>query len=122
MRRVRILGLGIILALFIGGFHEWSPARAAVSHVFGDGGKVYQFDAQCHRVTFAPPGISNGEAINILGQQVHCLVRRPDPFARCVKKLGPAPEVHVVAKDDWVGVDDLQAYVAAIGACSTARY
>jgi len=115
----------ILLAVLVGGL---TPAWGAVSHVFGDGGKVYQFDAQCHRTSFIPPGITTHEMVNVLGQQVRCLVRRPDPFARCVKKLGAAPTVegkfdHGDGKPgDWSGVDKLQAYVAAVAACSTARY
>jgi len=105
-----------------------ASASGAVSHVLGNGGVQYHFDAQCHRQSFIPPGISTREGVNVLGQQVRCLVRRPDPFARCVRKLGPAPTVvgkfdHGDGKPgDWSGVDKLQAYVAAVAACSTARY
>lgn len=104
-----------------------ASAYAQTAHIFGSGGKTYQFDAMCHRVTFVPPGISNHEAINVVGQQVWCLIRRPDPFARCVKAL-PVPDVPVARHDhgptgpaDWTNVDDLYAYVTAVGACSKAR-
>ncbi len=103
-------------------------AVAGTSHILGHGGVTYVFDAQCHRVTFIPPGISTKEGLNVTAQQVTCLVRRPDPFARCVKHLGPAPTVegrfdHGPGKPaDWAGVDDVAAYVAAIKHCSKARY
>jgi hypothetical protein len=105
-----------------------ATALAGTSHVLGNGGTVYKFDAQCHRVSFIPPGISTKEGLNVVAQQTRCLVRRPDPFARCVHHLGAAPSVvgkfdHGDGKPgDWSGVDKLQAYVAAVTACSTARY
>jgi hypothetical protein len=57
---------------------------------------------------------------------VHCLIRRPDPFARCVKKLGEAPAVrarvdHPKGFADWKGVDDLQTYVASVADCVSAK-
>jgi hypothetical protein len=114
---LRSIMVGATCALVAGG----SVAGAQTSHIFGDGGKVYQFDAECHRVTFAPPGISNHEAINVVGQQVWCLVRRPDPFARCVRHLGPTPQVSIWRKDDWKGIHALRDYVAALGDCSKAH-
>lgn len=92
-------------------------ASNGVPHVFGSGGKHYQFDSMCRRVTFVPPGISNHEAINVLGQQVKCLVHRKTDQAECVANLGDVPAVKVVKKDDWVGVDDLRAYVADLKGC-----
>lgn len=101
-------------------------ATAQTSHIFGNGGKTYQFDAMCHRVTFVPPGITTRESVNVLGQQVHCLVRRADPFARCVKNLGPAPQVakghtHPDGTSDWSNVDKVANYLANVSACSAAR-
>jgi hypothetical protein len=60
--------------LIIGGGSAF--AATGTPHAFGNGGKQYQFDATCHRITFVPPGITNHEAINVLSQQVKCLVRR----------------------------------------------
>ena len=100
-------------------------AYAGTSQIFGNGGKHYQFDAMCHRVTFVPPGISDHEAINVLGQQVYCLVRRPDHFAKCVDnnlKLPAAPvkrEDHGAGKPaDWTGVRGLYNYLVGISNCS----
>jgi hypothetical protein len=84
-------------------------------------------DAMCHREVAPAPGETLDMSVNVIGQQVHCLIRRPDPFARCVEKLGEAPPVegnfdHGPGKPgDWLGVDKLQRYVAKIGSCSTAR-
>ena len=123
MRRAIMLGLIIFAALFA------STAIGSVSHIFGRGGKAIKFDAACHRPSWASTNsltIKQGQ--NVVTQQARCLVRRPDPFARCVRKLGPAPTVegkfdHGPGKPgDWSGVDDLQAYVAAVAACSTAKY
>ena len=112
------------IAALLGGA---SVAGAQTSHIFGDGGKHYQFDAMCHRPGFLPPGITLKEQVNVLGQQVWCLVRRPDPFARCVKKLA-VPAAPVKKEDhgagnpaDWTGVDTLYTYVKAVGACSRAH-
>lgn len=113
----RTVIIGAVCAL-IGGV---ASAGANVSHVLGSGGKVYQFDAACHRTSFIPPGISVKEGLNVVAQQAKCLVRRPT-MAACVRKLGPAPEVRIVAKDDWVGVDKLQAYVAAVGNCAIGTF
>lgn len=102
-------------------------AGAQTSHVFGDGGQHYAFDAMCHRQTFVPPGISNHEAINIAGQQIRCLVRRPDPFAQCVRRLGVPPVVaeksdHGPGKPgDEIGAARLAGYVASVYACSRAH-
>lgn len=87
-----------------------TAAYAQTSHIFGSGGKTYQFDGVCHRVSFVPPGISNHEAINVLGQQVKCLVRREAMMRNCYRR------VVLVAKydhgrenpADWLGVDALQ--------------
>jgi hypothetical protein len=96
---------------------------AQTSHVFGDGGQTYAFDAQCHRLSFIPPGISTHEMVNVLGQQVRCLVRRPDPFARCVRKANLAV---VETADhgrgrpgDEIGAKDA---LAAVQKCASARY
>ena len=99
-----------------------ATAFAQTNHVLGNGGNVYTFDAACHRVSVLPPGLSVDEQVNVVAQQARCLVRRPDPFARCVRALGPAPKVTLYRKDDWKGVDKLDAYVAHVAACSEATY
>lgn len=114
----RTVLIGAVCAL-IGGA---ATAGAQTTDIFGKGGTVYQFDAACHRVTFVPPGITDHEALNVEGQQVRCLVRRPDPFARCVRQLGTAPAVTLWRKDDWKGVGKLARYVAAVSTCSKAHY
>lgn len=107
---------------------RWRPGHPhVVVHVLGNGGKQYVFDAACHRVSFIPPGISVAEGLNVIAQQTRCLVRRPT-FAACVHKLGPPPQVasredHGVGKPaDWTNVDKLQAYDAAVWACSDGTF
>ena len=41
---------------------------------------------------------------------------------RGVYHLGAAPSVTLYRKDDWKGVGKLARYVAAVSACSTAKY
>jgi len=124
MTRKRAALIGAVCALA----GSAATAGAQTTDILGHGGVTYVFDAQCHRVTFVPPGISTKEGLNVTAQQVTCLVRRPDPFARCVKRLGAAPSVvgrfdHGPGKPgDWTNVDQLQAYVSAVAACSKARY
>lgn len=103
-----------------------TAAFAQTNHILGSGGPVVQLDAMCHRAVVPEPGQTVEEDINVLGQQVHCLIRRPDPFARCVKKLGPAPaveagDVHPNGFADWKGVNHLQAYVASVADCASAK-
>ena len=102
-------------------------AGAQTTHILGRDGPTVPLDAMCHREVAPAPGETLDMSVNVIGQQVHCLIRRPDPFARCVEKLGEAPPVegkfdHGPGKPgDWLGVDKLQRYVAKIGSCSTAR-
>jgi hypothetical protein len=117
MTRKQTALIGALCALTAGG----GTAVASTNHLLGNGGTVYVFDPVCHRVSVLPPGISDHEMINVLGQQTRCLVRRPDPFARCVKKLGPAPAVTIWRKDDWKGVDKLRNYVNHVAGCSAAH-
>jgi hypothetical protein len=104
-----------------------NPAGAAISHIFGGGGKHYTMDAVCHRPSFAPPGLTDHEGLNVLGQQVHCLVRRKAKSDQCIKQLGPVPNVvgkfdHGDGKPgDWSGVDALRDYVANLQACVTTK-
>lgn len=71
--------IAVLAALILG---VSGTAYASTSHVFGRGGTHYAFDTMCHRVTFIPPGITDHEAINMLGQQSRCLVRRVPRYAR----------------------------------------
>jgi hypothetical protein len=119
---VKTIIIGAICAI-LGGT---SAAFAQTNHIFGDDGPVVKLDAMCHRPVVPVPGQSIEADINILGQQVHCLIRRADPFARCVKKLGTAPTVqarvdHPNGFADWKGVDELQAYVASVADCANAK-
>jgi hypothetical protein len=104
-----------------------TAAFAQTSHILGSDGPVVKLDAMCHRAVIEAPGQTLEADVNVLGQQVHCLIRRPDPFARCVKQLGPAPAVvgkfdHGPGKPgDWSGVDDLQQYVASVAECANAK-
>lgn len=74
----KLIAVALAAAVVGGG----SVALASTSHIFGKGGKQYSFDAVCHRVSFLPPGVSDHEALNVLGQQVHCLVRRSVKYSR----------------------------------------
>lgn len=104
-------------ALLAGG----TTALAQTSHILGHDGPTVPLSATCTRAVVPPPGESVEMSINVLGQQVHCLIRRPDPFAQCVKRLGPAPAVTLYRKDDWKGVGALRNYVNHLGACSKAH-
>ena len=66
---------------------------------------------------------------------------RDDVLFQCIRKLAvkankpqppstpqvdhcwdnPVPQVHIIRKDDWVGVQELRDYVAAVQACELAR-
>lgn len=116
MKKTIIIAAGAALAAGGG-----SQAGAAINHIVGHEGPQVALDGMCRRAVVAPPGESLEMSVNVIGQQVHCLIRRPDPFARCVKRLGPVPPVSVWHKDDWKGVDKLRNYVAKIAACSKAR-
>jgi hypothetical protein len=120
MKTVLIAAIAALLAGTAG-------AYAQTSHILGHGGPQIKLDAMCHREVVAVPGPNAMGQSNINAQQIKCLIRRPDPFARCVKRLGAAPTVvgkfdHGVGKPaDWSGVDKLQAYVAAVGQCASAQ-
>lgn len=96
-------------------------AGAQTSHILGHDGPTVPLTVKCQRAVVPPPGETLEMSVNVIGQQVHCLIRRADPFAQCVKRLGPAPAVSVWHKDDWKGVGALRNYVAALGACSKAH-
>jgi hypothetical protein len=119
---VKTIIIGALCAI-LGGT---TAAFAQTSHILGSDGPVVKLDAMCHRAVIEAPGQTIDADVNVLGQQAHCLIRRPDPFARCVKKLGAAPAVqarvdHPNGFADWKGVDDLQAYVASVAECAQAK-
>jgi len=119
---VKTIIIGALCAILGGS----TAAFAQTNHIFGDDGPVVKLDAMCHRPVVPPPGQTIEADVNVLGQQVHCLIRRPDPFARCVKRLGAAPavqagDVHPNGFADWKGVDRLQAYVASVADCANAK-
>lgn len=60
-------------------------AGANVSHIVGKGGEQVPLTEKCTRAVTPAPGETLSFSVNVIGQQVHCLIRRPDPFARCVK-------------------------------------
>lgn len=68
-------------------------AGAQTTHILGRDGPTVPLDAMCHREVSPAPGETLEMSVNVIGQQVHCLIRRPDPSARCVEKLGEAPPV-----------------------------
>jgi len=72
------------VAALIGGA---SVASGAVNHIVGHKGPHIKLDAMCRRAVTPAPGETLEMSVNVIGQQVHCLIRRPDPFARCVKHL-----------------------------------
>ena len=110
-----------------------TTAVASTSHIFGPGGDVPQLDAQCHRVGApvhwkAGPGVHQLRRFvlktdSVMGNQIHCLIRRKDDVQACVLELGPVPPVagrfdHGVGKPaDWLGVDSLQQYLAGLRGC-----
>ena len=94
-------------AALIGGA---ATATANVSHIFGNGGQQYTFDGVCHRTVVLPPGLSNGEAINFLGQQVKCLVQREARMRNCYRHATLTfMDDHHGKPGDWLGVDELKA-------------
>lgn len=101
-------------------------AGANVSHIVGHGGPTVQLTEKCTRQVVAAPGESLEMSVNVIGQQVHCLIRRPDPFARCVSSLKHGLPEQVVGKfdhgankpGDWTHVDQLYDYTLQIGLCA----
>ena len=89
-----------------------TAAYAQTSNIFGHGGTVYAFTDTCARVTIPRPGISDHEALNLLGQQVTCLAHREKRMRNCYAKatltfLGDHPQRG--PEGDWAGVDELKA-------------
>ena len=57
-------------------------AGAQTTHILGRDGPTVPLDAMCHREVAPAPGETLDMSVNVIGQQVHCLIRRPDPFAQ----------------------------------------
>lgn len=114
MKTVLVAATAALLATCATGF-------AQTSHILGSDGPHVKLDVTCRRAVVAPPGQTVEMDVNVIGQQVHCLIRRPDPAEVCRKRLGATPTVKLVRKDDWVGVKQLRDYVAALGDCSGAH-
>lgn len=64
-----------------------TSAFAIDNHIVGHKGPSVALDSMCRREVTPAPGETLEYSVNVIGQQVHCLIRRPDPFARCVKRL-----------------------------------
>lgn len=77
----RTLIIGAVCALAGGA----ATAAASTSHILGWNGPQVKLDVTCRRAVVAPPGESVARGLNVTAQQVKCLIRRPDPFARCVR-------------------------------------
>lgn len=80
MKTVLIAALAAVLATAASAF-------AQTSHILGHDGPKVPLTVMCKRAVVPAPGESLEMSVNVIGQQVHCLIRRPDPFARCVKHL-----------------------------------
>jgi hypothetical protein len=87
MTRKRAALIGAVCALA----GSATTAAAQTNHVFGNGGDAVQFDAACHRPSWAKPeNLNNREGDNVTAQQARCLVRRPT-FAACVRHWAQTP-------------------------------
>ncbi len=112
------------VAALIGGA---SVASGAANHIVGHEGPQVKLSEACTRLVVAAPGENLDMTVNVIGQQVHCLIRRPDPFARCVKHL-PLPPAPVGKFDhgatkpgDWTNVDQLYRFAMSVAGCSHQR-
>lgn len=74
MKRSTVGRTALLATLAIGS----GTAYAGTSHILGSGGPQVKLDAQCHRAVVAPPGETVKMDVNVLGQQIHCLIRRVD--------------------------------------------
>ena len=104
-----------------------ATALAGTSHIVGHPGPQVKLSEACTRIVVPPPGEKLTMTVNVIGQQVHCLIRRPDAFARCVRHLpSPLPPVgrfdHGAGKPaDWTNVDSLYRFAAGVQGCSHAK-
>lgn len=127
MRRTLIFMLIIAAGLLAGGvIAAQGDTTAGTSKALGSPGPIILFDRTCHRTVITAP-VPARVKFNVLAQQIKCLVRRPDFFRLCVRRLGPPP-VPVARFDhgagnpgDWKGVDKMAAWQAGVYHCSTLR-
>jgi hypothetical protein len=99
-------------------------AGAQTTHIVGRDGPQVALSEACTRLVVAAPGEDLNMTVNVIGQQVHCLIRRPDAFARCVRHL-PIPKLpvgkfdHGVGKPgDWTNVIDQYRFNVGVAGCS----
>jgi hypothetical protein len=120
LKTLSTLGAGAVLLGSV------AVAHGDVSHILGSDGPQVKLDAMCHRSVVLDAQKLRLD-INVNAQQIKCLIRRPDPFAQCVRRLGVPPIVkersdHGPGKPgDEIGAARLAGYVASIYACSHAR-
>jgi hypothetical protein len=119
-KTIIIAALAALLAGAVG-------AYAGTSHIVGRDGPQVALSEACTRLVVAAPGETLEMSVNVIGQQVHCLIRRPDAFARCVRHL-PSPLLPVGKFDhgagkpgDWTNVDSLYRAIVGVEGCSHAR-
>ena len=102
-------------------------AYAGTSHIVGRDGPQVALSEACTRLVVAAPGEKLNMTVNVIGQQVHCLIRRPDAFARCVRHLtSPLLPVgkfdHGTGKPaDWTNVDSLYRFEVGVQGCAHAK-
>lgn len=114
-----------IMAALIALIVSATVALGQTNHIVGAPGPVVTLKKNCKRPVFVHQKI--GARLNIVAQQVKCVVRRADAFAVCVQKLGPPPPVfakfdHGPGKPgDWLGVDKVRKYELAIFKCASAK-
>ena len=100
-------------------------AIAGTSHVLGQGGTPPTLDSKCRR---AQVSVADAPGLKVLRQyvntgfnqyqaQIKCLIHRKATADQCIRSLGVVPEVAIVKKDDWTGVQELRDYVASLEAC-----
>ena len=102
-------------------------AYAGTSHIVGRDGPHVPLSEACTRLVVAAPGENLNMTVNVIGQQVHCLIRRPDAFARCVRHL-PIPPIPVGKFDhgagkpgDWTGILEMYRFNLGVAGCSHAK-
>lgn len=86
----------VLIAAVAALFAAAGGAYAGTSHIVGRDGPTVPLDVMCHRAVTPAPGETLDFSVDVIGEQVYCLIRRPDPFARCVRKA----TLHVTEKAD----------------------
>ena len=116
-----------LIAALVAALVAGATAYAGTSKIVGHPGPQVKLSEACTRLVVAPPGENLNMTVNVIGQQVHCLIRRPDPFARCVRHLPLPPAVvgkfdHGEGKPgDWTNVDQLYRFAMSVAGCSHQR-